>query len=94
MYDLEPQKLTGIIKYVGKIDSEYIDNRIYVGVKLDDPGKDKHSKDKHLLMLITLSSLSLSRSLPNQLVTWMVCTKVNDTSPVFLHTGEWSELPV
>ena len=37
-FDLEPQKLTGTIKYVGKVDSEYIDNRIYVGVKLDDPG--------------------------------------------------------
>lgn len=37
-YDLEPQKCTGIVKYVGKIDSEYIDNRIYVGVKLDEPG--------------------------------------------------------
>ena len=37
-YDLEPQQLTGIVKYVGKIDSEYIDNRIYVGVKLDETG--------------------------------------------------------
>lgn len=37
-FDLEPRKLTGTIKYVGKVDSEYIDNRIYVGVKLDDPG--------------------------------------------------------
>lgn len=37
MYDLEPQKLTGVVKYIGKIDSEYIDNRIYVGVKLDEP---------------------------------------------------------
>ena len=68
MYDLEPQKLTGIIKYVGKIDSEYIDNRIYFGVKLDDPGKDKHCKDKHLLILITLSSLSLSLDL--FLISW------------------------
>ena len=39
VYDLEPQKLTGVVKYIGKIDSEYIDNRIYVGVKLDEPGK-------------------------------------------------------
>lgn len=38
-FDLEPQQYTGIVKYVGKIDSEYIDNRVYVGVKLDEPGK-------------------------------------------------------
>ena len=38
-FDLEPQQLTGIIKFVGKIDSEYVDNRIYVGVKLDEAGK-------------------------------------------------------
>ncbi len=37
-FDLEPQKLTGIVKYVGKIDSEFIDNKIYVGVKLDEGG--------------------------------------------------------
>ena len=38
-YDLEPQQLTGIVKYIGKVDSEYIDNRVYVGVKLDEPGE-------------------------------------------------------
>lgn len=38
-FDLEPQQYTGIVKYVGKIDSEFIDNRIYVGVKLDEPGQ-------------------------------------------------------
>ena len=38
VYDLEPQKLTGIVKYVGKVDSEFVDNRIYAGVKLDEPG--------------------------------------------------------
>ena len=38
-FDLEPQQYTGIIKYVGKIDSEFIDNRVYVGVKLDEPGE-------------------------------------------------------
>ena len=38
VYDLEPQKLTGVIKYIGKVDKEYVDNRIYVGVKLDEPG--------------------------------------------------------
>ena len=41
VYDLEPRKVTGIVKYVGKVDSEYVDNRIYVGVKLDDPGESK-----------------------------------------------------
>ena len=38
VYDLEPQKLTGVVKYVGKVDSEFLDNRIYVGVRLDEPG--------------------------------------------------------
>ena len=38
-FDLEPQQCTGIVKYVGKIDSEFIDNRVYVGVKLDEPGE-------------------------------------------------------
>lgn len=38
-FDLEPTKLTGIIKYVGKIDSEYVDHRIYVGIKLDEAGE-------------------------------------------------------
>ena len=37
-FDLEPQQLTGVVKFIGKIDSEYIDNRIYVGVKLDEAG--------------------------------------------------------
>lgn len=37
-FDLEASKLTGIIKYIGKIDSEYVDHRIYVGVKLDEAG--------------------------------------------------------
>ena len=37
-YDLEPQKLTGVVKYVGKIDSEFVDNRLYVGLKLDEAG--------------------------------------------------------
>ena len=38
-FDLEPQQCTGIVKYVGKIDSEFIDNRVCVGVKLDEPGE-------------------------------------------------------
>ena len=37
-FDFEPQQLTGIIKFIGKLDSEFIDNRIYVGVKLDEAG--------------------------------------------------------
>lgn len=37
-FDLEPAKLAGIIKYVGKVDSEFVDHRIYVGVKLDEAG--------------------------------------------------------
>ena len=39
VYDLEPQKLTGIVKFIGKVDSEFIDNRVYVGLKLDEPGE-------------------------------------------------------
>ena len=38
-YDLEPQKLTGVVKYVGRIDSEFVDNRLYVGLRLDEKGK-------------------------------------------------------
>ncbi|XP_065913285.1 myosin heavy chain, striated muscle-like isoform X2 [Dysidea avara] len=37
MYDLEPHKVTGIVKYVGRVDSEFVDSRVYVGVKLDEP---------------------------------------------------------
>ena len=48
VYDLEPQKATGIVKYIGKVDSEYVDNRMYVGLKLDEPS-----------MLITPSSFLL-----------------------------------
>jgi len=39
VYDLEPQKVTGIVRYVGRVDSEFVDNRVYVGVKLDEPCK-------------------------------------------------------
>lgn len=38
-YDLEPTKLTGIVKYAGKVDSEYVDHRIYAGIKLDEAGE-------------------------------------------------------
>lgn len=41
-FDLEPQKLTGIVRYVGKIDSEFVDNRIYVGLKLDEAGDPQY----------------------------------------------------
>ena len=37
-FDLESTKLTGVVRYVGKIDSEYVDHRFYVGVKLDEAG--------------------------------------------------------
>ncbi len=37
-FDLDPVKLTGVVRYVGKIDSEYVDHRYYVGVKLDEAG--------------------------------------------------------
>lgn len=43
-FDLEPSQLTGIIKYVGKVDSEYVDHRIYVGVKLDEAGMHYHTR--------------------------------------------------
>ena len=39
VYELEPQKVTGIVKYVGRVDSEFVDTRVYVGVKLDEPCK-------------------------------------------------------
>ena len=29
----------GVVKYVGDLDSEYINDQIYIGIKLDDPGK-------------------------------------------------------
>ncbi|RDD43065.1 hypothetical protein TrispH2_005364 [Trichoplax sp. H2] len=32
--------VSGIVKYVGKLDSAYVDNRIYVGLKLDRPVGD------------------------------------------------------
>ena len=30
--------LPGVVRYVGDLDSDYIKDQIYVGVKLDDPG--------------------------------------------------------
>lgn len=29
----------GIVRYIGDLDSKYTNDQIYVGVKLDDPGK-------------------------------------------------------
>jgi hypothetical protein len=59
-FDLEPQKYTGIVKYVGKIDSEFIDNRVYVGVKLDEPGNFFNSHPHQLTpsLVHTLTSSS------------------------------------
>lgn len=31
--------LTGIVKFVGKIDKDPIDHHIYVGLRLDEPSK-------------------------------------------------------
>ena len=48
-FDLEPQQLTGIIKFIGKLDSEFIDSRIYVGVKLDEAGMTQKLTIKNLI---------------------------------------------
>ena len=55
VYDLEPRKVTGIVKYVGKVDREYVDNRVYVGVRLDDPGElqDTHHCPVTLCVLMS-----------------------------------------
>lgn len=29
---------TGTVKYVGDLDSQYIDDKTFIGVKLDEPG--------------------------------------------------------
>ena len=39
VFDLEPREYSGVVRFVGKIDTEYVDNRIYAGIKLDQPGK-------------------------------------------------------
>ena len=54
-FDLEPTKLTGVVRYVGKIDSEYVDHRYYVGVKLDEAGKSNISLDVYICSMQTLS---------------------------------------
>lgn len=67
-FDLEPQRYTGMVKYVGKIDSEFVDNRVYVGVKLDEPGEIDLSSQctQHsplsLSLCLLLSSHSASSS--------------------------------
>ena len=30
--------LPGVVKYIGDLDSDYTNDQIYIGVKLDDPG--------------------------------------------------------
>ena len=70
VYELEPQKVTGIVKYVGRIDSEFVDTRMYVGVKLDEPCKCQwHHLKSHDLHFFT-----------TQMETQMVCLKESDTS--------------
>ena len=31
-------KQTGVVKYVGDLNSSYTNDQVYIGVKLDDPG--------------------------------------------------------
>jgi len=56
-FDLEPTRLTGVVRYVGKIDSEYVDHRYYVGIKLDEAGKwfddNLHSFTSSLLLIFS-----------------------------------------
>ncbi|XP_065828143.1 golgin subfamily A member 6-like protein 1 [Oscarella lobularis] len=40
VFDLEPREYSGVVRFVGKIDTEYVDNRIYAGIKLDQPVGD------------------------------------------------------
>ena len=49
VFDLESTKLTGVLRYVGKIDSEYIDHRLYVGVQLDEAGWLHHMSSNYLI---------------------------------------------
>ena len=30
-------EFSGVVKYVGDLDSEYVDDQVYIGVKLDEP---------------------------------------------------------
>ncbi|XP_065186290.1 restin homolog [Sycon ciliatum] len=39
-WESESSKSSGIVRYVGRVDSEYVDNRIYVGVQLDTADGD------------------------------------------------------
>ena len=34
---------SGVVRYVGDLDSEYTNDRIFVGVKLDDAGEISHA---------------------------------------------------
>ena len=35
--------LPGVVRYVGDLDSDYTNDQIYIGVKLDDPGQKTES---------------------------------------------------
>jgi hypothetical protein len=37
-FEFEPQTFSGQVKFIGNVDSEYVDHRIYAGIKLDEPG--------------------------------------------------------
>ena len=44
--------LTGVVRYVGDLDSQYTDAKLYVGIKLDDPCE--------LVTIIALTVLNLA----------------------------------
>ena len=92
VYDLEPRKLTGTVKYVGKVDREYVDNRVYVGVRLDDPGEPQctlhhlvtcEAQSLHQLALIC--SWSNTMQCVNHAVLCLVCVSsaVGDSDGLF-----------
>ena len=37
-------RYAGIIRYVGDLDSNFVNSKIYIGVKLDDPGEHREIK--------------------------------------------------
>ena len=46
---------TGVVRYVGDLDSRFVDSRLYVGVKLDDPCKfTELTLILHVLLLLLL----------------------------------------
>ena len=66
VYELEPHKVTGIVRYVGRVDSEFVDTRVYVGVKLDEPCKFLDVTWHHMIFP------------QHQMETQMVSSKEND----------------